>query len=88
MTNINEIFEKYGIDTFGYDVTEVTKYLSDDMADSFAEASKDLKKPENAALIAACYDTFAQMRAVTSTGKLDISDSAIISKMNLILGEE
>lgn len=88
MTNINEIFEQNDINTFGYDVTEVTKYLSDDMNDRFAAASEDLKKPENRAFIAACFDTFAQMRAVTSTGKLDISDGAIISKMNMILGEE
>lgn len=86
MTNFNEIAKNNGIDTFGYDVTEVTKYLSDEMKDRFAKASEDVTKRENCAFIAACYDTFAQMRAVTETGKLDISDGAIMDKYNLLLG--
>lgn len=88
MTNFNEKAEKMGIDTLGYDVTEVTKYLSDEMKERFAKASEDLSKAENKALVAACYDVLAQMKAVSSSGKMELSDRAIIDTQALILAEK
>ena len=87
MTNFNEIAKKSGIETFGYDVTEVTKYLSEDMANRSAKASEDLSKQENKAFVAACYDVLAQMKAVSSSGKLELSDGAILDEYNIKLGE-
>lgn len=76
------------INTYGFDITEVTKYLSDDMADRFVQATLAPEKEENQAFMQACYSTLMQMKAVTSTGKMEISDGAILDAYNLLLGNE
>lgn len=72
------------LNTYGYDITEVTKYLSDEMADRFVKAT--VEKDE--AFMQACYDVLMQMKSVSSSGKIDISDSAVLDAYNLILGNE
>lgn len=88
MTNINETMKQHGIETYGYDITEVTKYISDDMKDKFAAASEDMSKRENRLFMQACYNCVMQMKSVTSTGKVPISDSAIKDTYNLLLAAE
>lgn len=75
------------IETYGYDVTEVTKYISDKMKDRFAKASEDMGKPENIAFTQACYNLLMQMKSVSSSGKLMISDSAIEETYKMLLAE-
>ncbi len=88
MTNINKTMKKYDIETYGYDITEVTKYISDDMKTKFAAASEDMDKRENRLFIQACYNCLMQMKSVTSTGQVSISDSAITDTYNLLLAAE
>jgi hypothetical protein len=87
MTNVNfyEEVKKYGINTYGFDIAEVIKSLSADMADKFAKATEDLSKAENRALVQAVYKTYMGMRAVTG-GNYKLSDSAIVEMQGLILG--
>lgn len=87
MVDFNDVAKKNGIETFGYDVCEVTKCLSEGMNKRFAKASEDLGKAENRALIAACYEVFMQMTSVSSGGKLELSDRAIIDTQALLLAE-
>ncbi len=87
ITNINETMKQNGIETYGYDITEVTKYISDDMKDRFAAASEDPSKRENRLFIQACYKCLMQMKSVTSEGKSQIADSAITDTYNLLMAE-
>lgn len=88
MTNFNETAKNNGVNTYGYDITEVTKYLSDEMADRFAKAAEDMQQPANRAFVQACYSVLMQMKSVSSTGKLELSDSAIEDTYRLLLAEE
>lgn len=79
------VVRNHSIETYGYDVTEVTKYLPDVVADNFAKASEDLDNEENRAYIQACYYVCMQMKSVTSTGKMDLNEGTIKDTARLIL---
>lgn len=89
MTNKNfyEEIKKYGIDTYGYDIIEVTKALSEEMGDDFAKATEDMSKIENRALVQAVYKTYMGMRSVSSSGELMLDDGAIQQMIGVILTE-
>lgn len=87
MTDVNKTLQEKKIETYGFDVTEVTKYISEDMADRFAKATENLDDEKNMVFIQACYNVLMQMKSVTSSGKAEINDGAILDTYNLLMSQ-
>lgn len=80
-------FQVAGVETMGYELGEMMESLSEEMSKRLGSALQDLSSEVNKTLIAACFDVYAQMRAVTSTGKLELDDMTILNTQALIVAE-
>lgn len=76
------------IETYGFDVAEVTERLPELVKDKFAKANEDMSTEENRAYVQACYYVYMQMRQTSSTGKMDLTEMTIEDTARLLLAGE
>lgn len=85
MSNFYEDIKTWGVETYGYDIVELTKALSDKMADRFAKATENLADVNNRALVQACYNVYMQMRSVASGDREMLLDDETINTTKVLI---
>ncbi len=76
-----------GVETYGYGLEEVMAALSEVMQARLTKALNDLANPKSRCLVAACFNVYMQMKAVSSSGKLALNDRAVIDTQALMMAE-
>lgn len=79
--------EAAGIKTYGYSLQQVMAALSEPMAERVRKALLNLQDANKRAMVAACFDVYMQMRSVSSSGDLQLTDRTIIDTHTLLLAE-
>lgn len=89
MSKLQEVVKgEKTIETYGFDVAEVTEHLPELAKDKFAKANEDMSNEENRAYVQACYYVYMQMKSVSSTGELDLTEMTIEDTVRLLLNGE